>query len=274
VTAYPGRLVLLGHPVAQSLSPSIQGAALGAAEIPLRYEALDVPPGDLASTLDQLIAENAAGNVTIPHKPSVARAAATLTPEAVRVGAVNTFATRDGRLVGHNTDVSGFDRAARDLIGATPRRRTIGVFGAGGAAAAVLAAIESWPECSAVVVNRDVARAETLCARFRTVARIGDAAEIGEQADIVVNATSLGMRPGEGGPIDPSSLRREAVVLDLVYSAGETEFVRGARRHGLRAADGLSMLIAQGAAAFTWWFGREPDVEVMWRAAGRAPGRG
>ena len=271
MSAYPGRLVLLGHPVAHSLSPAFQNAALERAEIPLRYEALDVEPTDLAVTFARLVAERAAGNVTVPHKEAIARLCGSLTPEADRVGAVNTFAVRDSEAVGHNTDVAGFTHSATALLGGQPSGVTVGVFGAGGAAAAVLAAIESWAGCTAIVVNRNASRAKTLCERFRTIARAGDAEDIAEHANIIVNATSLGMRRGETGPIDPDRLRHATAVLDLVYSPTETDFVHAARARGLRATDGLPMLLSQGAAAFTWWFGRVPDVEVMWRAVGRSP---
>jgi hypothetical protein len=135
-----GRLVLLGHPVAHSLSPRFQNAALTAAGIPLRYEALDTPPDTLASVLDALISERAAGNVTIPHKEAVHARCDLRTPMAERVGAVNTFwCTLDGRLCGDNTDVSGFAAAARALLGdAAPTGLAIALVGAGGSAAAVL----------------------------------------------------------------------------------------------------------------------------------------
>jgi len=275
MTALPGRLVLLGHPVSQSLSPAFQNAALSSAGIPLTYVPLDVAPEDLGQTLDQLVRDSAAGNVTIPHKNAVASVCATLSAEAERTKAVNTFRVEQGALIGHNTDVAGFDQAARELLGAAPVGLTVGVFGAGGAASAVLAAIERWPRCRAIVVNRGLDRAAALIERFGSIAQSGDAGEIAEQADLVVNATSIGMRDSEDGPIDVARLRRAGAVLDLVYSRDETAFVRAARARGLRASDGLPMLVAQGAAAFSWWFGRSPDLTAMWRATGRQrPGGG
>lgn len=271
MSGLPGRLVLLGHPVSHSLSPAFQNAALESAGIPIRYEAMDVRPADLDRAVDQLVLQRGAGNVTVPHKGAVTRRCDALTPQATRANAVNTFAVRDGRLIGHNTDIAGFDRAVVDLLGRRPADRVIGVFGAGGAASAVLAAVETWSGCSALVANRDASRAARLCERFRAVARVVDASEIAQQADLVVNATSLGMRTDEAGPVEPTALRRATAVLDLVYSPNETQFIRAARARGLLAADGLSMLVAQGAEAFAWWFGRRPDVEVMWRAVGRPP---
>jgi len=263
--ALPGRLVLLGHPVSQSLSPRFQNAALESAGIPLRYEALDVSPENLDATLIALRACGAAGNVTIPHKQDVARACVTLSPLAARVGAVNTFWTVDGKLAGDNTDVGGFTAAAHRLLGEIPRRITIGVIGAGGAAAAVLAAIEGWSKCDAIVLNRSAERARQLCARFQSIARpIDDASELA-QAQLVVNATSVGLRD-DAVPVDLTMLRPKASVLDLVYRAGETAWVRQARARGHRALDGLPMLIEQGALSFERWFGQAPDRSVMWKA--------
>lgn len=263
--ALPGRLVLLGHPVSQSLSPRFQNAALERAGIPLRYEALDVAPETLDETLRALRAASAAGNVTIPHKRDVARACTMLTPLATRVGAVNTFWTTDDGLAGDNTDVGGFAAAVVRLLGAPPIGLAVGVIGAGGAAAAVLAAIEAWPECRAMVFNRSAARARQLCAQFRSVAQpIGDARRLGE-AQLVVNATSVGLRD-DAVPVDLSLLDPAASVLDLVYRRGETAWVHAARARGHRALDGLTMLIEQGALSFERWFGQPADRSVMWKA--------
>jgi shikimate dehydrogenase len=184
---------------------------------------------------------------------------------AARVGAVNTFWTIDGGLAGDNTDVGGFTAAVHRLLGEMPQHMTVGVIGAGGAAAAVLAAIEGWAECQAIVLNRSRERARQLCARFQSVARpIDDAGELA-QAQLVVNATSVGLRD-DAIPIELSVLASEAAVLDLVYRAGETAWVREARARGHRALDGLTMLIEQGALSFEHWFGRVPDRSVMWKA--------
>jgi shikimate dehydrogenase len=261
----PGRLVLLGHPVGQSLSPRFQNAALQNAGLPLRYEALDIEPEALPATLTELRSMRAAGNVTIPHKYDVARACAALTPLAARVGAVNTFWTTDSGFVGDNTDVGGFSASVARLLGELPAGITVGVIGAGGAAAAVLAAVEEWGNCRAIVHNRSAERAERLCARFPSVARQIDDAPLLSQAQLVVNATSVGLRD-DALPVDPALLDASAAVVDLVYRAGETAWVRAARARGHRAVDGLPMLIEQGALSFERWFGRPADRGVMWRA--------
>ena len=261
----PGRLVLLGRSLGHSLSPLFQNAALQAAKLPLRYEALDVPASALDETLERLAAEGAAGNVTIPYKERVFEACDRLTALAQRVGAVNTFWYERGELVGDNTDVHGFDAAARQLVQTDPRNITVGLFGAGGAAAAVIAAVASWTDCTVLVFNRTLGRAEGLCARFSSVAKVSDVATINRAANLVVNATSVGLRDDDL-PFDPALIQRSAAVLDLVYRRGETQLVRAATACGRRAADGLVMLVEQGAAAFERWFGFSPDRDAMWRS--------
>ena len=262
----PSRLVLLGHPVGHSLSPRIQNAALRSAGIPLEYVALDVAPAALPAVLDDIVATGTAGNVTIPHKEAVA-GRASLTSIARRVGAVNTFWVEGGELHGHNTDVHGFDACVRALLGGPPRG-IVAVLGAGGAAAAVLAAVEGWHAASALVHGRTPSRAEMLCARFPRIAR--PAASVEEAlvgATLVVNATPIGLH-GDEHPAPLERIPRDAAVVDLVYRVGGTSWSRAAIQRGHRACDGLPMLIEQGAAAFEQWFGIPADRTAMWKAVG------
>lgn len=259
----PGRLVLLGHPVDHSLSPIFQNAALEAASIPLVYEALDVTTKDLRATMRRLKASTAAGNVTIPHKVAVHDLCDTLTDLAAKVGAVNTFWFRSGKLHGDNTDVGGFDAAARALVGNDVSGARVVLLGAGGAAAAVLAAAEEWGNAEVAIVTRNSERAATLAHRFPDVARVEtsvDRAIAG--ATLVVNATPIG-QSDEDHPFDLALVPKTAAVLDLVYRRGGTSWVRSARKKRIRAADGLPMLLEQGALAFRKWFGIEPDREAM-----------
>lgn len=262
----PGRLVLLGHPVSHTLSPRFQNAALADAGIRLRYEPLDVQPNEFEATFASLKAEGAAGNVTIPFKERAHAACDVLTPLARRVGAVNTFWVDDhGRLMGDNTDVGGFDAAARELLGQPPKGITVGLLGAGGAAAAVIAAVERWPGCSVLVYNRTRDRARALCERFGAVAQSVDDVRRATDVDLVVNATSVGLRDNDM-PVEISRIAPETAVLDLVYRAPETSFVLALRARGVRACGGLPMLVEQGALAFECWFGFPPNRSVMWRA--------
>ena len=269
----PTRLVLLGHPVAHSLSPAIQSAALRAAGIGATYEALDVGAGAFADALRGLAARRAAGNVTVPHKERAAAVCDRLTPLAERVGAVNTWwVDEDGGLVGDNTDVGGFDAAARLLRGSGWSNCRVALIGAGGSAAAALAAMERWPACYVAVWNRTPGRAGSLAGRFAGLAHaVPTLADALDRADLVVNATPLGLRDADDLPAPVLALPRRAAVLDLVYRRGGTAWVRQARLRRHLASDGLPMLIEQGALAFERWFGREPDREAMWAAVGGRP---
>ncbi|MFM8301715.1 MAG: shikimate dehydrogenase family protein [Gemmatimonadota bacterium] len=262
----PRRLVVLGHPVAHSLSPRMQQAALDAAGIAVRYEAVDVAPAALGSTLDALIAAEVWGNVTVPHKAAVAARCAVRTPIAEHSGAVNTFWVADGALHGDNTDVAGFDAAVRHLLGRAPEGLRVGLLGAGGAAAAVAAAVEGWSGATLHVHARSLDRVEALRRRFPDRITIGESPEaVAGQVDLLVNATPVGLS-GDALPLDPMHIPRTTAVLDLTYRVGLTPWVRACRSAGRTADDGLRMLVEQGAHAFVRWFGTEPDRTVMWRA--------
>jgi shikimate dehydrogenase len=194
--------VLVGHPVAHSLSPRFQNAALRAAGLALAYDAVDVPPAALGRTLEALGAERAAGNVTVPHKEAVADRCARLTPLAESAGAVNTFwHDAAGRLVGDNTDVGGFDEAVRALVSPDATAQRVALVGAGGSAAAVVAAVAAWPGASLTVWSRTPARARALASARRTTrAPARPSTHALDGATLVVNATPLGLGPGTPSP--------------------------------------------------------------------------
>ena len=263
----PGRLVLLGHPLGHTLSPVFQNAALRAAGIPLTYEAVDVPRSVLDETLDELRRVRAAGNVTIPYKESVMLACDRLSDTARGVGAVNTFwVAVDGALVGDNTDVGGFTNAVIALLGAIPVNATVALLGAGGGAKAVLYAMKEWQGARFRLYSRTHTRVEELVKRFQMPMEMCRSAEhAAEGATLVINATPVGLRD-DTVPIDLHAVPRSAAVLDLAYRLKETALVRDARARGHTAADGLTMLVEQGALAFERWFGTPPDRAAMWEA--------
>jgi shikimate dehydrogenase len=265
----PGRLVLLGHPLGHTLSPRIHNAALTAAGIDLKYEALDLPPSAMDDTLEALRRIRAAGNVTIPYKEAVRDACDRLTHTATAVGAVNTFWTAvDGALVGDNTDVGGFESAVRKLLGGAPRHAHVALLGAGGGAAAVLRAMEGWDDARVRLYARTGARAERLLDRFTVVGEVTRSVDAAlDGATLLVNATPVGLRD-ESLPAPIEHIPRDCAVIDLAYRVGETTLVRSARAAGHRAMDGLHMLIEQAALAFEAWFGVSPDRSAMWTAVG------
>lgn len=263
----PGRLVLLGHPLGHTLSPVFQNAALKSAGIELTYEPLDVPRSVLDETISDLRRARAAGNVTIPYKESVILACDRLSETATAVGAVNTFwVAVDGALVGDNTDVGGFTNAVVALLGAVPADATVALLGAGGAAKAVLHAMKGWQGARVRMYSRTGTRAQDLMKRFPIPTELCRTAEqAAEGATLLVNATPVGLRD-DTVPVDLHAVPRTAAVLDLAYRIGETALVRDARARGHTAADGLTMLVEQGALAFERWFGIQPDRAAMWEA--------
>ncbi|HET8654708.1 MAG TPA: shikimate dehydrogenase [Longimicrobiaceae bacterium] len=268
---------LLGDPVAHSLSPLFQNAALRAADLDGIYVALRTPAGHLAGVLRGLAVAGGGGNVTVPHKELAARSVDRATEAVRRTRACNTFWLEDGEVRGDNTDVAGAGAALRALLGRAPEGARVLLVGAGGSARAVAAALSRERVGDVVVLNRTATRAEALRADFPelrvSVAR--DATELaGERFDLAVNATSVGLRPGDALPLTLDSGPRVGAALDLVYTPDETPWVRTLRASGIPAADGIEMLLHQGAAAFERWWGRPAPLDVMRAAlpARRAPG--
>jgi len=252
--------------VAQTRSPKIQSAAIAAAGLSVRYEALRVPAAELQKVASRLLEERAGGNVTVPHKIAFRNLCGETTATAARTGAVNTFWTHDGKLVGDNTDVGGFDTAARAALGGRSGGVKVALIGAGGSAAAVLTAIEAWPRAQVNVFSRNPERAKSLAARFGDFTRaVSTIAEALAGSNFVVNATPVGMTD-DSLPLAIEELTPGAVIMDLVYKSGGTALTRAAEAAGFEAFDGTEMLIEQGALAFERWFGIEPDRAVM-RAA-------
>jgi shikimate dehydrogenase len=268
VTAAASRLlVLLGDPVAHSLSHVVHRAALHAVGLDGCYVPLRCGAVDVGTLMRVIAAGGGGGNVTVPHKEIAARHVDHATPAVLRSGACNTFWLERGRLAGDNTDVTGFSDAVRVLIGAPAGTRTL-LIGAGGAARAAACALLDDGAESLAVLARNEERASRLRADLddSRVRVITAAAAALESFDLIVNATPLGLHPGDGLPCERGLLARAGAVLDLVYRPGETPWVCQARALGVRAADGREMLLHQAAAAFTRWWDRPAPREAM-RAA-------
>jgi shikimate dehydrogenase len=207
-------------------------------------------------------------SVTMPHKEAVADGVDALDPAAAALHSVNTVVrSPEGLLVGHSTDGAGFvaSLVEADVVVAG---RSIVVLGAGAAARAVIDALARAGAASVTVVNRSIDRAEHAAALAGDAGRVGDAADVADVAgaDIVVNATSVGMASDEL-PIDASLLRVGQVVADLVYHPLETALLRAAAAAGARTVDGLGMLVHQAALQQQLWLGDLPDTAVMRAAA-------
>ncbi len=248
-------------------------AAFAALGIDARYLAWDVPPAELAAAVAALRAPDVLGaNVTIPHKRAALRLMDRLTDVARAVGAVNTVVPTRAGLEGDNTDVAGFLAALAEL-GPSPRGSTAVVLGAGGAARAVVVAL-SRAGARVRLYNRTVERAAAVVRAVGSGIELlapGELAAAVGAADLVVNATSVGMAgAAPGSPLPKGVLPRAGAVVDLVYRPTETPLLRDARAAGIAVQNGLPMLVQQGAASFERWTGRAGPVAVMRAAAERA----
>lgn len=263
ITGKTGIVAIFGHPVGHSLSPQMHNAAFNEMGLDCRYVAFDVHPADLREAVAGVRAMGLLGlNITVPHKEAIMPMLDKVDPEASFIGAVNTVVNRNGKLVGYNTDGRGFMRMLEEE-GIEVKGKTVLLVGAGGAARAVSWYLaESGADLS--IYNRTTEKAEFLVRdleiNFKNVAVAGNLDSIGD-ADLVINATSLGLKPGDAAPFEVDALRPDAAVVDLIYS--ETPLVKAARQKGLKAIAGLGMLLWQGVLAFELWTGEEPPHQRM-----------
>ncbi|HZQ27305.1 MAG TPA: shikimate dehydrogenase [Acidimicrobiales bacterium] len=258
---------VIGHPVRHSLSPVLFNAAFRALDLDWAFLAFDVPEGEAPAALDGVRALGLDGlSVTMPHKETVAKAVDRLSHTAERLAAVNCLVRRGAELVGHNTDGAGFIDALRTDEGFDPDGRRCLVLGAGGAARAVVLALAEAGASEVVVAGRTRSRAEVAADLAGPVGKATDDPS-GVGADLVVNATPVGMDVQPGIPIDAEELRPGCVVVDLIYHPPHTQLLEAARARGAVAVNGLGMLIHQAAHGFRLWTGEDPPLEVMSAAA-------
>jgi shikimate dehydrogenase len=281
----PIRLGVFGDPVAHSLSPQMQNAALRACKIDMQYGRFHIRANELRSALSFLRALDFIGvNVTVPHKIAAFAQIDEADESANRAGAVNTISFRDKKLIGSNTDGEGFLRAIRAEFSVDVRDLRVLIVGAGGGTGQAIAWQCALENCERLVlVNRTHEKAQALAERLRPcfagprvlgpAARLeavpGDEAALRAQlgdVDLIVNATPLGMNPSDPAPIATRPLAPHHMVFDAVYGPSTTSLLRAADEAGARGANGLSMLLYQGALSFSFWFDREAPIETMRKA--------
>jgi len=280
----PIRLGLFGDPVAHSLSPQMQNAGLEHCAPEMKYGRFQIGRDELEAALRLLPALGFVGiNLTIPHKVSGAGFVDDLEDFARKVGAINTVRVEEGKLIGFNTDGAGFSRAIRSEFSVDLRDLRVLLLGAGGAgrALAMQCAAEGCERL--VLVNRTREKAEQLAAELKHL--FADARVAGPvprlqvsaweehalrfqlaNSDLLVNATSLGMKRSDPSPVPASLLAPHLMLYDTVYARGRSPLLVAAEEAGARGANGLSMLLHQGALAFETWFDRDAPLATM-RAA-------
>ena len=281
----PIRLGVFGDPVAYSLSPQMQNAALRACEIKAEYARFHIRANELRSALLFLRKLDFVGiNLTVPHKIAASTQIDEADESATRAGAVNTIRVRDEKLIASNTDGEGFLRAIRTEFSIDLRDLRVMIIGAGGGTGRAIAWQCGLENCERLVlVNRTLEKANALTEQLRPLFSgprvLGPSARIEAVAwdesamrtqladiDLIVNATSLGMNPNNPAPVPARLIAPHHIVFDCVYEPSKTALLRAAEEAGARGANGLSMLLYQGARSFSIWFNRDAPIEAM-RAA-------
>ena len=266
ITARTRVFALIGEPVSHSSSPTIQNAAMKDLGLDGVYVALQAGWEEMVGFVRGLAMSGGGGNITLPHKEKAATVVDVRSPAVKRTGACNTFWFEDGKIHGDNTDVEGFSRALEVFLGGPPEGKKVLVLGAGGAARACLVALMDGGVQEVQILNRTRDRARVVARRIggERVRVLDDSGEVdGQTYDLVVNTTRLGLGADDPLPLDLHRLSRAGGVMDVVYLPQPTPFVEAARDLGIRATDGMEMLVQQGAVSFERWWGQRPSLEVM-----------
>ena len=258
----------IGSPVRHSLSPALHNAGFADTGVDWVYAAFEVEPGRAAAALDAMRVLGLGGlSVTMPHKEAVAALVDELDPAAEALRSVNTVVPMgNGRLKGYTTDGAGFV-ASLVAQGVDIAGKHVCVFGAGGAARAIIDGLARSGASRITVINRTADRAQAAADVAAGIARVGNPDAI-RGCDIVVNATSIGMGTEEM-PCDADLLLQHLVVADIVYHPRCTALLAAARDRGCRTVEGLGMLVHQAVLQQQLWTGASPSASVMWAAAER-----
>ena len=273
---------LIGNKLKHSISPQFQQAAFDYLGLDIRYEVWETVKDELPRVVEGIRDPSKLGaNVTIPYKEAALPLLDDVDSDARRIGAVNTIVNRGDKLIGYNTDSSGFLKALREDGGFSPRNKRAVLLGAGGVARAVGFALVGAGVKSLVIFNRTQGRGEALAWDLKVsdtevVAlswKDGKTLTALAECDLLVNCTSVGMKDsaGEGkSPLGVGLIPKRALVYDVVYNPIETPLISAAKKAGARTLGGLPMLVYQGAASFELWTGKSAPIDMMMRVAKRA----
>lgn len=271
---------IFGHPVKHSLSPDMHNSAFNELGLDSVYVAFDIEPDNIREATEAIRVMGIKGiNITIPHKQSIILFLDEVSPDATLTGAVNTVKNDGGKLSGFNTDVGGFLRAIKEDLDFSPEGKTLYLFGAGGAARAVLSAFclngGNVIYLTDIIKEKAIELADQFKSNFKNIRfetiNVEDRGIMSEKfsgADILVNASPAGMDGVGALDIPLSSLKKNAVVYDLVYKPANTPLLQQAKELGYKASGGLTMLLYQGAESFEIWTGETAPVDVMKKALG------
>ena len=263
---------LIGAPIAQSAAPAMHEQATDALGVRCHYQLIEVAgadTADLRALLDGVRRLGFAGvNVTFPYKEAMVPLLDEMSPRARDIGAVNTVVVCDGRLIGHNTDTTGFERAIVDLVAASSRG-AVAMIGAGGVGKAIAFALATLGVAEISIFDADRAKAEQLAARLRgrQAARVADDVEDALRGAVgVVNGTPVGMLPDRGMAVSEALLHRGLWVADAVYTPLWTPLLTAAKAKGCSVMTGRDLAVYQAADAFELFTGLKPSISTIGNA--------
>jgi shikimate dehydrogenase len=262
---------IFGHPVEHTFSPGMHNAAFAKIKRDACYVPFAVAPADLGRAVRAVVPLGIRGlNITIPHKETVIPFLDNLTDDARMIGAVNTIEVNRGKLIGHNTDGRGFLRSLREETGFRPKGKTILMVGSGGAARAVGINLALSGARTIILCDLDTVKAVKLSRDIQnktaTRVKVVDPEDLEKSAPVaecIINATPLGLKPGDPLPIPRHLIRKDQLICDLVYNPLRTPLLKAARSAGADTLSGIGMLLYQGVIAFEIWTGGKAPVNVM-----------
>lgn len=263
---------VIGDPIGHSKSPLMHNAAFRALGIDADYTPIHVTREGLPAFLESARTTLSGFNITVPHKNAVIPFLDGITPRAALAGSVNTVSVRDGRLFGDTTDATGLERALQEVFGLALKGANVCILGCGGvvralafhladAGCARLRILNRTAEKAALLTDEILKHAPALDCGSAALDDLPAVKKALEGANLVIQCTSLGLRDGDGSPIDPDLIPASACLFDTIYR--ETDILVRCRERGLRVSGGLPMLVHQGAESFRIWTGREAPVDVM-----------
>ena len=263
---------LIGNPISHSLSPLMHNAAFKHLKINAEYKLFPLEEKEVQGFMQKLKDNHISGiNVTVPYKEKVIPFLDSISDEAKLIGAANTIEILKGELIGHNTDGMGFIRHLSDDLKFIPAGKNISIIGAGGASRAIAVYLSMNFPKSITIYDIDKHKLNILTGYLQSYFPAGKiiAAESVEalqvkEADLLVNATPVGMKETDPLLIEPNDLHKDLLVCDLLYKPQETKLLKAAKENGAKVSNGLGMLLYQGMIAFEIWTGKTAPKEVMY----------
>ncbi|MBI4649878.1 shikimate dehydrogenase [Candidatus Desantisbacteria bacterium] len=265
-------LGIFGFPISHTLSPYMHNAVCKKLNLPYFYAPFEISSEKLDKAIDSVRTLKISGiNITIPHKEKVIQYLDEISSEAKLIGAVNTIKNDNGKLIGYNTDGKGFIAALKEDTGILPGKRSFLIFGAGGACRSIAIQLALDGAKKIIIANRTLDKAENIADNIRKnipacdvqAILLNKIADIISDEYILINTTPLGMKESDSPIFDYSLLSKIKIVVDIIYNPPQTPLLKEAQKFDARTANGLNMLVFQGALAFEIWTGIKPPILVM-----------